>query len=246
MSDAIRRPKTRDEELLAAEWWAVRTELTDAERIARIADELARSFAALQPVRGTGVTVFGSARVPEDDPLYATARTIGSRLVQEAGATVVTGGGPGLMEAANRGAREGGGRSVGLLIELPFEEQGNRYLDLPVQFHYFFTRKVCFVRYSSAFVAMPGGFGTLDELFETLCLVQTRKIRHAPVVLVGSEFWGGLVAWVRERLLAGGMISPGDEDRLHVTDDLDEVVELAAAAVAERRDAPEEAQRPTT
>jgi len=236
VSDAIRRPKTRDEELLAAEWWAVRTELTDAQRVTRIADELARSFAALQPVRGTGVTVFGSARVPEADPEYARTRDLASRLVREAGATIVTGGGPGLMEAANRGARDVGGRSVGLLIELPFEEQGNAYLDLPIEFHYFFTRKVCFVRYSAAFVAMPGGFGTLDELFEVLCLVQTRKIRHAPVILYGSAFWGGLVAWVREQLLGRGLISPGDEDRMHLTDDLDEVVELAAAAVASRRE----------
>jgi uncharacterized protein (TIGR00730 family) len=229
VTDSARRPGSPDEELLSAEWAAVETELTDPQRVARIGRELDRAFTALADVR-RGITVFGSARLGEGTPEYDLARTLARRLATEARASVLTGGGPGIMEGANRGAHEGDARSIGLLIDLPFETGANPYVELAVPFHYFFTRKVSFVRYSDAFVAMPGGFGTLDELFEVLCLVQTKKIRWYPIVLVGTAYWGGLVDWLRERVLAEGLISPGDEDLLTVTDDLDEVVRICAEA----------------
>lgn len=229
MTDAARRPASSDEELLSAEWAQVETEFTDPQRIDRIAAELDLAFGELADVR-RGVTVFGSARLAEGTEEYELARTLSRRLATEARAAVITGGGPGIMEAANRGAHEGEARSIGLLIDLPFETGANPYVELAVPFHYFFTRKVSFVRYSDAFVAMPGGFGTLDELFEVLCLVQTKKIRWYPVVLVGTDYWGGLVDWIRERVLAAGLISPGDEDLITVTDDLDEVVRICSEA----------------
>jgi len=199
---------------------------TDPSRVERMRRELEMGFAALSSIRD-GVAVFGSARTPEEDPEYALARTIG-RLLGEAGFTVITGGGPGAMEAANRGAQEAGALSVGLAIDLPFEAHRNDHLDLPLNFHYFFTRKVMFVRYSRAFVVMPGGFGTLDELFEALTLIQTRKIRSFPVVLVGRWFWSPLVEWLRDRLLGGGKISPADLDRFVVVDSAEEAVALVA------------------
>lgn len=229
-----RPPASSDEELLSAEWPQVLTELTDGQRVDRIAAELQMAFAELAEVRD-GITVFGSARLGPGSPEYELTRELTRRLVTDAHATVVTGGGPGIMEAANRGAREGGGRSIGLLIDLPFEAGANPYVSQAIEYHYFFTRKVSFVRYSNAFVAMPGGFGTLDELFEVLCLVQTKKIRRYPVVLVGVQFWSGLVDWLRERLLADGLISPGDPDLITLTDDLDEVVAICAEACALRR-----------
>ena len=190
--------------------------------------ELQRGFSALSGVR-RGVAVFGSARTPEDDPRYAAARGIG-RALAAAGFTVITGGGPGAMEAANRGAWDAGGESVGLTIDLPFEAGRNRYVDLAVDFHYFFARKVMFVRYSGAFVVLPGGFGTLDELFEALTLIQTGKIRFFPVVLFDSAYWSGLVDWLRERMLADGNISGSDLEILTVTDDVEEVVAICSAA----------------
>ncbi len=229
-----REPQTPDEELLSAEWPQVVTELTDDQRVERISAEVDMAFRALSHVHD-GITVFGSARQGPGTETYETTRELTRRLVTEANATVITGGGPGIMEAANRGAHEHGGRSVGLTIDLPFERGGNPYLDLEVEFHYFFVRKVSFVRYSNAFVAMPGGLGTLDELFEVLCLVQTEKIRRYPVVLYGTTFWSGLVDWLRERVLAEGLMSPGDLDLFVVTDDLDEVVEICSAACALRR-----------
>jgi uncharacterized protein (TIGR00730 family) len=174
------------------------------------------------------VSCFGSARVGEDDPRYALARDTGHRLAK-AGFTVITGGGPGLMEAANRGAKEAGGRSVGLNIELPFEQGPNRYQDIALTFHYFFTRKLMFVRYATAFVVFPGGFGTLDELFEALVLIQTGKISDFPVVLMGVEFWDGLLDWMRDRLAAENMIAPGDLDLIQTTDDPAEAVALVLA-----------------
>jgi uncharacterized protein (TIGR00730 family) len=229
VTDAARRPGSPDEELLSAEWSAVETELTDPQRVERISRELESAFATLADVR-RGITVFGSARLGEGTPEYELARTLARRLATEARAAVLTGGGPGIMEGANRGAHEGDARSIGLLIDLPFETGANPYVELAVPFHYFFTRKVSFVRYSDAFVAMPGGFGTLDELFEVLCLVQTKKIRWYPIVLVGTAYWGGLVDWLRERVLAEGLISPGDEDLITLTDDLDEVVRICTEA----------------
>ena len=220
----VRRPATSDEELLCAQASTVATEHTDTERLARIHDELARSFEALADVR-RGVSVFGSARMPPQDPDYALAREVGRRL-GERGFAVITGGGPGIMEAANRGARDAGACSIGLNIELPFEQARNPYQDIALTFHYFFTRKVVFVRYATAFVVFPGGFGTLDELFESLLLMQTHKIRSFPTVLVGTGWWSGLIGWMRDRLAADAMISPGDLDLLHCTDDAAEVVEI--------------------
>jgi uncharacterized protein (TIGR00730 family) len=229
-----RAPATADEELLNAERPTVVTERTEAERIARIGRELSEGHAALADL-GRAVSVFGSARVPPSAPAYATAREVARRL-GEAGFAIVTGGGPGLMEAANRGARDAGARSVGLNIELAFEQAPNPFQDVALSFHYFFTRKVMFVRYAQAFVVLPGGFGTLDELFEALVLIQTRKIRHFPVVLVGTAFWSGLVAWLRERLVADAMIAPADPRLVLLTDDPEEVV-AAVREGAERQGA---------
>jgi uncharacterized protein (TIGR00730 family) len=223
----VHRPATTDEELLGAQARTVATEHTETERLARIHDELARGFEALGHIT-RGVSVFGSARTPTDHPQYALAREVGRRL-GEAGFAVITGGGPGVMEAANRGAHEAGACSVGLNIELPFEQGPNAYQDIALTFHFFFTRKVMFVRYATAFVVFPGGFGTLDELFEALLLIQTRKIRSFPVVLVGTAWWSGLIAWMRERLAGEAMISPGDLDLMRCTDDPDEVVAIVEA-----------------
>jgi len=224
--DAI-RPATPDEELLGAERPAVLTERTEEERLDRIRAELVAGYDALGDL-GCAVSVFGSARTATEHPDYALARETARRL-GEAGFAVITGGGPGIMEAANRGAKEAGMTSVGLNIELPFEQGANAYQDVSLRFHYFFTRKVMFVRFASAFVVLPGGFGTLDELFEALLLIQTAKIRHFPVVLVGSEFWGGLLDWIRERLVDDGMIAPADVDLVTVCDDPEEIVERVRA-----------------
>jgi uncharacterized protein (TIGR00730 family) len=183
-----------------------------------------RGFRALHFV-GPCVTVFGSARFPETHPYYALGREIGGRLA-EAGFTVMTGGGPGLMEAANRGAREAGGRSIGCNIRLPVEQQPNAYLDRWVEFRYFFVRKLMLLKYSYAFVALPGGFGTLDELFETLVLIQTKKIKDFPVILVGREYWAPLTDFFGERLLRNETISPGDLSLFSVTDSAEEVAAL--------------------
>jgi hypothetical protein len=220
------RPRSTDEEILGAERPAVVSQLTEDQRIERIVHELERGFSALADV--CGVSCFGSARVGEDDPRYQLARTTGYGLAK-AGFTVITGGGPGLMEAANRGAKDAGGRSVGLNIELPFEQGPNSYQDIALTFHYFFTRKLMFVRYATAFVVFPGGFGTLDELFEALVLIQTGKIRDFPVVLMGVEFWDGLLGWMRDRLAAENMIAPADLDLIQTTDDPAEAVALVLA-----------------
>ena len=193
-----------------------------------MAAELRRGFDALSRVK-RGVAVFGSARTPHDHPRYELARQIG-RALGHAGFDVITGGGPGAMEAANRGARDAGACSVGLNIDLPFEQGMNPYVDLAVDFHYFFARKVMFVRYSGAFVVLPGGYGTLDELFEALTLIQTKKIRFFPVVLVGTEYWSGLVGWLRESMLGAGNIGADDLSLLRVTDSVDEVVAICASA----------------
>jgi uncharacterized protein (TIGR00730 family) len=219
-----RTPATPDEELLGAERPAVAVEHTEQERLERIERELATGFEALSNI-ACGVSVFGSARVAPEHPDYALAQATAHRL-GEAGFAVITGGGPGIMEAANRGAQEVGATSVGLNIELPFEQDANAFQDISLRFHYFFTRKVMFVRYASAFVVFPGGFGTLDELFEALLLIQTGKIRHFPVVLVRSEFWAGLIDWLRDRLATNALIAPADLELLTTTDDPDEVVEV--------------------
>jgi uncharacterized protein (TIGR00730 family) len=226
------QPGSPDEEILGAERPAVASTRSDEERLDQVHDELAAGFAALAKV-GPAVSLFGSARVPEGDPQYELARTVARRL-GEAGLAVVTGGGPGLMEAANRGAREAGVPSVGLRIELPFEQGMNRYVDVPLHFHYFFTRKLMFVRYASGFVVLPGGFGTLDELFEALTLIQTRRVRSFPVVLVGSGYWDGLLDWLRERLAGEGKVAPEDVDLLQVSDDPDDVAERICAGARDQ------------
>jgi uncharacterized protein (TIGR00730 family) len=224
---AVHRPATPDEEILGAERPAVVTEHTEEERLERIRNELVAAYGALAGV-GCAASIFGSARTPRDHPDYRLALATARRLA-EAGFAVITGGGPGIMEAANRGAKEGGATSVGLNIDLPFEQARNGYQDIALHFHYFFTRKVMFVRYASAFVVFPGGFGTVDELFEALLLIQTGKIRHFPVVLVQSSFWAGLIDWLRDRLAGDALIAPSDLDLFTTTEDPDEVVALVRA-----------------
>jgi uncharacterized protein (TIGR00730 family) len=207
---------------------------TDPWRALRILAEFVEGFDAMAAV-GPAVTVFGSARTDADSPEYELARTIGSKLAR-AGYAVITGGGPGIMEAANRGCREAGGLSVGCNIELPAEQGLNPYVDLGVEFRYFFVRKVMFVKYADAFVILPGGFGTLDELFEALTLIQTDKVRHFPVILVGTDYWGGLLDWVRATPVARGAVDPRDLDLLVVTDDPDEVVRIITEDAVSRSD----------
>ena len=195
------------------------------EHVAMIAAEFRKGFEAVDRIPRPAVTVFGSARTREDDPDYAQARSCG-RLLAEAGFAVITGGGPGVMEAANRGAKEGGGFSVGFNIELPHEQAPNPYVDLGLTFHHFYARKVCLVKGAEGFVLFPGGFGTLDELFESLTLIQTDKVSEFPVTLIGVEYWQGLVDWVRAKPLAEGKIGPDDLELLHVTDDVSAAVDL--------------------
>jgi uncharacterized protein (TIGR00730 family) len=217
-----RLPTSLDEELLEAETTAILSELTDAQRLLRIQDELRAGFAQLAHV-GKAVSIFGSARTPRDHPRYAAARALARRLGEE-GYAIITGGGPGIMEAANRGAREAGAVSVGLGIDLPHEQSLNEYVDVPLTFHYFFTRKVMFVRYASGFVVFPGGFGTLDELFEAATLRQTQKIRYFPIVLYDSGYWSGLVEWLRTTVLTEGNIVATDVSALVVADSFDDVL----------------------
>jgi uncharacterized protein (TIGR00730 family) len=209
---------------------------SDPWRALRILAEFVDGFDALAEI-GKAITVFGSARVSEGDPAYATAREIG-RLLAEDGYAVITGGGPGVMEAANRGCQEGGGLSVGCNIELPHEQDINPYVDLGVEFRYFFARKTMFVKYADGFVILPGGYGTLDEMMEALTLIQTGKIRHFPVVLVGSAFYAGFLEWIKAKLLGEGMISPDDLDLIQVTDDPKEVVEIVRKAGRRRAEQP--------
>jgi uncharacterized protein (TIGR00730 family) len=197
---------------------------TDPWRVLRIQSEFVEGFGLLAELP-RAVSVFGSARTPRDHPHYAAGVQLGAALAQ-AGYAVITGGGPGAMEAANRGASEAGGLSVGLGIELPFEQELNEWVDVGISFRYFFVRKTMFVKYAQAFVILPGGFGTLDELFEALTLVQTRKVTRFPVFLYGSEYWSGLLDWVRTTMVETGTISPGDVDLLQVTDDIGEIVRV--------------------
>ncbi len=209
---------TEDREFLAgpqSRWQELR-------RAARICVECFRGFRALHFV-GPCVTIFGSARTPEDHPHYELARRVG-QTVAEAGFTVMTGGGPGIMEAANRGAKDAGGRSIGCNIELPHEQSANPYLDVEVDFRYFFVRKVMLVKYSYAFVLMPGGFGTMDEIFETATLIQTDKIADFPLVLMGTDYWGPLIDFMHGDMVSAGTISPDDPNRFFVTDSPAEAV----------------------
>jgi uncharacterized protein (TIGR00730 family) len=195
---------------------------TDPWRVLRIQSEFVEGFGALAEL-GRAVSVFGSARTSRDDPTYELAVEVGRRLAK-AGYAVITGGGPGAMEGANRGAFEAGGVSVGLGIELPFEQGLNEYVDLGVNFRYFFARKTMFVKYAEGFVVLPGGFGTLDELFEALTLVQTQKVTSFPIVLMGRRYWSGLLDWLRESAQEMGTIGPKDVDLLTLTDDVDEAL----------------------
>jgi uncharacterized protein (TIGR00730 family) len=207
---------------------------TDPWRVLRIQAEFVEGFGLLSEL-GPAVTVFGSARTRPESPDYQRAQQIGTGLAQ-AGYAVITGGGPGIMEAANKGAVSAGGVSVGLGIELPLEQGLNEYVDIGLEFRYFFVRKTVFIKYSQAFVVLPGGFGTLDELFEALTLVQTGKITKFPIVLVNREYWSGLISWVHETLLADGKISAADPELFRIADDPAEVVKIITDA--HRRDGP--------
>ena len=224
---------TADEKLLDShhrgEW-----KTKDAWRALRILSEFVEGFDTLADLP-PAVSVFGSARSLPDSPECELAADLGAALA-EAGYAVITGGGPGVMEAANRGATEAGGMSVGLGIELPFEQGLNQWVDVGIDFRYFFVRKTMFVKYAQAFVVLPGGFGTLDELFEAVTLVQTKKVTRFPVILMGTEYWGGLFDWIKGRLLADGKVSEQDMELIMLTDDVEEAVQMivnADAALAE-------------
>ncbi len=222
-------PGTTDERLLSnrgpKDWVH-----TDPWRVLRIQAEFVEGFGLLAELP-KAVSVFGSARTRRDHPEYAIGRALGSALAR-AGFAVITGGGPGAMEAVNRGASEAGGISVGLGIELPFEQRLNDWVDVGLNFRYFFARKTMFVKYAQAFVILPGGFGTLDELFEALTLVQTRKVTRFPVILFGTDYWAGLIAWIRSTLIPAGKVNPADLDLLTCTDDVDQTVKLIVEADA--------------
>ena len=207
----------QDEKLLSSHEGAL------PENVLSIAREFWAGFAAVDKIDRPAVSVFGSARIEDGSAEYEAARKVGKHFA-ELGWAVITGGGPGVMEAANRGAKEGGGLSVGFNIELPHEQGSNAYIDISYTFKHFYARKVCFVKPAEGFVIFPGGFGTLDELFEALTLIQTGKAQNFPVVLIDTDYWGEMLDWVRDELLANGMISPEDLQLLHATDDLDEAV----------------------
>jgi uncharacterized protein (TIGR00730 family) len=205
---------------------------SDAWRALRIMGEFIEGFDALARL-GPAVSIFGSARTQPDDPMYEHARELAAKLSDQ-GFTVITGGGPGIMEAANRGAKEAEGVSVGLAIELPREHGPNPYVDIAQYFRYFFVRKTMFVKYAQAFVIFPGGFGTFDELFESLTLVQTDKIDHFPIILFGSDYWSGLLDWVRNTVVPRGNVSEGDLDLVRICDDIDEIVSIVAESYRTR------------
>ena len=228
------RGPTIDEELLAWLEGEPPEELAaDAGRVREIAAEFARGFRALSGV-GRAVSVFGSARTPPEHPSYASTSELGASLGR-AGFAVITGGGAGLMEAANRGARDAGALSIGCNIELPHEQRLNSYVDIGMRFGHFFTRKVMFVRYACAFVICPGGFGTLDEMFEVLTLIQTGTIRHAPLVLFGDGEWQGLLGWLRERALAEGHLGPADLALIQLAEEPEQVVAIVTAGIERQR-----------
>jgi uncharacterized protein (TIGR00730 family) len=209
-----------------------------------IAEEFRAGFEAVDKIDRPGVSVFGSARVKQDSEVYRAAQDIG-RLFAESGFAVVTGGGPGVMAAANQGAQEAGGLSVGFTIDLPHEQEPNPYLDICVNFKHFYARKTMLVKAAEGFVMMPGGFGTLDEMFEALTLIQTGKVSNFPVVLFGRDHWGGLVKWINERLLSQGLVSAEDEELLYVTDDREAAVKLVVECYESRcaRESPAEERK---
>jgi uncharacterized protein (TIGR00730 family) len=228
-----RMRRTEDEELLRRQ---VRPDFLDSDpwRSLRILSEFVEGFDALAEV-GPAVSVFGSARTKADHPMYAMARDLGQRLA-EAGYSVITGGGPGIMEAANRGCQEGGRLSIGCNIELPMEQGLNPYVDLGIEFRYFFARKVMFVKYADAFVIFPGGYGTLDELFEALTLIQTHKVRDFPVILMGTDYWTAMIDWIKSSLLKEAAINAEDVDLLRLTDDPKEAVRIIKAYARTHRE----------
>ncbi len=200
--------------------------LGESWRLFKIMGEFVEGVEGLHDL-GPAVSIFGSARTKPDDPQYLKAQELAARFVNN-GFAVITGGGGGIMEAANKGAAEAGGKSVGLNIRLPFEQRPNPYATVQMEFNYFFIRKVMFIKYASAYVVMPGGFGTLDELFEVMTLVQTRRIRPFPIIMVGSRYWGGLLDWIREQLLVQSFISPKDMDIIQVLDDPEAIVDAVS------------------
>jgi uncharacterized protein (TIGR00730 family) len=227
-----RMTMTEDEALLQRQ---IRPDFLDSDpwRSLRILSEFVEGFDALAEV-GPAVSVFGSARIKASHRYYRQARTLG-RMLAKAGYAVITGGGPGIMAAANRGCQEGGGLSIGCNIELPKEQGLNAYVDLGIEFRYFFARKVMFVKYADAFVIFPGGYGTLDELFEALTLIQTGKVQDFPVILMGTDYWGGMIDWIRASLLAEAAINPEDVDLLRLTDDPEEAVRIIKAYERSKR-----------
>ena len=219
---------TEDTKFLTAEHNPGDFTRSDTWRVLRIMGEIIEGFDNLNSIE-KGVSIFGSARTPPSDPQYQAAQAVAA-LLAKAGFSIITGAGPGIMEAANKGARLAGGRSIGCNIELPFEQGANPYVDTVVNFRYFFVRKTMFIKYSSAFIIFPGGFGTLDELFEAVTLIQTGKISQFPVILFGRHYWAGLVRWIQTRMLAEGKISEGDLDLLLLTDDPEEAAQAVIAA----------------
>jgi uncharacterized protein (TIGR00730 family) len=228
--DSYEQYITEDEKLFQSTGHADEFTRSDTWRVLRIMGEFIEGFDKLAAA-GKAVTVFGSARTHPDDPQYAAAERLGA-LLAERGFAVITGSGPGIMEAANKGAKLAGGRSIGCNIELPFEQGSNPYVDFVVNFRYFFVRKTMFIKYSSAFIIFPGGFGTLDELFEAVTLIQTGKISQFPVILFGTHYWAGLLRWLRSRVAGERKISPGDLDLLMVTDDPREAADAVVTAYA--------------
>lgn len=207
----------------AQQYWLDTFNVGDSWRLFRIMAEFVEGFDSLAAVKRPAVSIFGSARFSEDHEYYKLARTVAKGLSQ-AGYAVMTGGGPGIMEAGNRGADDVNGMSIGLNIDLPFEQEGNAYVNMPLKFKYFFVRKVMLIKYAMAFIAMPGGFGTLDELFEAITLIQTRRIKSFPIVLVGSSYWAGLVDWLRDQMLAAQTIKEDDLHIFQILDDPDEII----------------------
>src|SRR3954471_18811954 len=224
---------TEDQKLLESPKSGQDFTRTDPWRVLRIMGEFIEGFDTLASIR-KGVTIFGSARTHPDDPQYVAAQEV-ARILAQAGYAIITGAGPGIMEAANKGCKEGGGNSVGCNIELPFEQGANPFVDTLVNFRYFFVRKTMFIKYSNAFIIFPGGFGTMDELFEALTLIQTGKIYQFPVILFGRHYWAGLIRWIQSRVLGEGKVSPGDMDLMLLTDDPREAADAVIQAWESQR-----------
>ncbi|MDA3970143.1 MAG: TIGR00730 family Rossman fold protein [Desulfobulbaceae bacterium] len=214
----------------AQQYWLDNFNAGDSWRLFRIMAEFVEGFDSLAAIKRPAVSIFGSARFTEDDAYYKLARTVGKGLSEE-GYAIMTGGGPGIMEAANRGADDVDGISIGLNIDLPFEQEKNPYANVDLRFKYFFVRKVMLIKYAMAFICMPGGFGTMDEIFEAITLIQTRRIKRFPIVLVGTEYWQGLVEWIKAQMLASGTINAEDLDIFVILDDADDIIQYIKRTV---------------